>query len=480
MVALSETRLMIPSVLARVQRCSDSDYAELEALLDPLWRTLTGFTATASLNTLADDTLIYLLIGLSELYAWPLPLPEELDQLYWDGVFTAAQGSMASLSQYCLLSGNLDPTKSQSDVPAACQEVAAELQADGEDLAAYASPVFLYEHDEYWNTTASIPANTSVLMFNGGLDFQTPWEFGRSQFEAMALEDEASSQKMLVEMEFGGHGTGHQEQRDCSQFACDDDAIAAGNGQDLHGSSDVILEANAPFGTRALVEQSIPPDGASVERTRVTTEDIATTDPLSDASPLLYNLIATSEQWANPSPTQAELTQFYEDGVFSARGTSLKRNCLLSGESSPRTQEEEERVSVACREVTEAMEKNGDDSIMAAFTPPNTSVLMFNGGLDFQTTQAFGRAQFEAMKLEDETSSQKLLVEMAYGGHSTGFSPTIDGDERRCGLHIATEFVLANGDALSVDAECLEALPTLVFSDESFMAFYTKSLELMG
>ncbi|RLN73980.1 hypothetical protein BBJ28_00025034 [Nothophytophthora sp. Chile5] len=208
MVTYSEFRPAIPSVLARAQRCSDSDYAELEALLDPLWKTLEGVASIASLDILADGDLIYLLITLSELYAWPLPLPEELDQLYWDGLFTLSPDVIPSLSEHCLLSGNLGTVNLLPDVAEVCQEVAAKLQADGEDLAAYASPVFLYEHDEYWNTTASIPANTSVLMFNGGLDFQTPWEFGRSQFEAMALEDEASSQKMLVEMEFGGHGTG--------------------------------------------------------------------------------------------------------------------------------------------------------------------------------------------------------------------------------------------------------------------------------
>ncbi|RLN78929.1 hypothetical protein BBJ28_00015334 [Nothophytophthora sp. Chile5] len=873
MVALSETRLMIPSVLARVERCSDNDFEEIEALLDPLWRTLEGVASIASLDVLAGGDLIYLLITLSDLYAWPLPLPEELDQLYWDGLFTLPPEIIPSLSKYCLLSGNLDPTKSQSDVPAACQEVAAARQADGEDLAAYASPVFLYQHDDYWNTTASIPANTSVLMFNGGLDFQTPWEFGRSQFEAMALEDEASSQKMLVEMEFGGHGTGvspttpwdstkcgiqimasfvledgdtrsvatecleelpafgfndavflyllsyftnssssgddtppfgltiqfamprtvlfpalavaaavattlstpasalavngwyscpsslahasldalafecarvevplchpgvcesdktielfvrrlladpgdddapslwllqggpggtsvamedvmgtlsdfasgavnfytmdHrgtgrsnylecvaaqaladgspgqtsitlEELPECAQdvlFEMDDqsaaysvtsaakdlvflldtihgvdaspnvfvygvsygtylvervmhlapsqvrgyvlDGVVAEAGADpsarttfshwnqnlqaptrrllelcaqqpdscplaLSSDEDVIdqvlamydaLDAQDPsdnsctalltwyFGVElpsqalrfllssmvalsetrlmipsvlARVQRCSDNDFEEIEalldplwRTLEGVASIASLDVLAGGD-LIYLLITLSDLYAWPLPLPEELDQLYWDGLFTLPPEiipSLSKYCLLSGNLDPTKSQSD--VPAACQEVAAARQADGED--LAAYASPvflyqhddywnttasipaNTSVLMFNGGLDFQTPWEFGRSQFEAMALEDEASSQKMLVEMEFGGHGTGVSPTTPWDSTKCGIQIMASFVLEDGDTRSVATECLEELPAFGFNDAVFLyllSYFTNS-----
>jgi pimeloyl-ACP methyl ester carboxylesterase len=247
-------RVLIPSIIMRVQRCTQDDFYELALVMQPLVDYVAEqYSATsvpsrpmgsvsASIAKLASyihrsdgedtdhqysyspsakkftslyfdgdggaqssqDTLLYLLIAMSELWSVPSPSEEELAQSYLDGAFSQ---DLTDVVYYCLLSGSLNVSASDTSDPA-CSSIYEEFEDMMMEDIVRDTPVFKYDADEFTNKTASIPANTSVLVITGGLDFQTPSEFGKYQFDHMKLEDEASSQKMHLHFDFGVHVTG--------------------------------------------------------------------------------------------------------------------------------------------------------------------------------------------------------------------------------------------------------------------------------
>lgn len=196
---------------------------------------------------------------------------------------------------------------------------------------------------------------------------------------------------------------------------------------------------------------------------------------------LLYLLIAMSELWSVPSPSEEELAQSYLDGALSQDLTDVVYYCLLSGSMNGSSSDTSDP---ACASIYEEFEEMMMDSVVrdtpvfqydadeftnkTASIPPNTSVLVITGGLDFQTPSEFGMYQYEHMALEDESSSQKMLVHFEFGVHVTGMLPTGLDDETYCGPHIVTDFVLAGGDASRVDTSCISELPQLKLSDDMF------------
>ncbi|KAG2783006.1 hypothetical protein JG687_00006148 [Phytophthora cactorum] len=219
-------RTLVPSILGRMHRCNSKDQEELELSLGPLLDLIiqkaqgvaffnNAKTPSLPKNTLGSslvsglattetgsiDQLMYLLISYSELWAKPSPTEAELEKLYTDGVFSLGS---AALAQYCLLSGNLSPAMSASVRDPACNQISLDLGDKNSNF----TQNFVYSVDEYSNKTASVPPNTSLLVINGGLDFQTPWEFGRYHYESAALSDPETSRKMLVEFDFGAHVCG--------------------------------------------------------------------------------------------------------------------------------------------------------------------------------------------------------------------------------------------------------------------------------
>ncbi|KAL3673980.1 hypothetical protein V7S43_001665 [Phytophthora oleae] len=214
-------RALVPSISGRMRRCSSKAQQELELLLGPLLDLIlqraTGFALPAAfgpkpslelppgsrLDTAKTGSIAqleYLLISYSELWKKPSPTEAELEEFYLDGIFSLGS---ANLAQYCFLSGNLDPNLLPSEKDPAYSQ----FSLNGTSMS-HVSKGFTYPADEFSNQTASVPLNSSLLIINGGLDFQTPWEFGRYQFESTALSDPETSQKMLVEFDFGAHVCG--------------------------------------------------------------------------------------------------------------------------------------------------------------------------------------------------------------------------------------------------------------------------------
>lgn len=226
----SSVRMLVPSILGRMYRCNNKDQQELGLVVGPLLELMLQQAKGALLPPKTDiskatevpnasmestlrsrlattvtgsiDQIEYLLISYSELWAKPSPNETELEKFYKDGVFSLGS---STLEQYCLLSGNLNPALSMSERDPACNQVVPDVV---DAKAPNSTRAFTYALDEFSNQTAPVPPNTSLLVINGGLDFQTPWEFGRHQFESAVLSDRETSRKMLLEFDFGAHVCG--------------------------------------------------------------------------------------------------------------------------------------------------------------------------------------------------------------------------------------------------------------------------------
>lgn len=206
------SRKLVPSLLARFLRCNKQDLEELNVTMNPLLNRILRSAPSLQFGIRnpmlpklqvdpveTSNPLLYMLIATSELWGSPSPTEEDMRSFFYDGVFSQPS---QDLGTYCAITGNLQ--RNQLPEPA-CADMAASVHIDSSSPFTRVKP-FVYEPDIYWNKTAALPPNTSALFFSGGLDFQTPSEFARAQFDAMGAPE--TSAKLHIEMEFGVHGTG--------------------------------------------------------------------------------------------------------------------------------------------------------------------------------------------------------------------------------------------------------------------------------
>ncbi|KAJ0397858.1 hypothetical protein P43SY_005949 [Pythium insidiosum] len=199
-------------------------------------------------------------------------------------------------------------------------------------------------------------------------------------------------------------------------------------------------------------------------------------DPVHAASELLYNLIAFSELWPTPVPTEQQLLDEFLAGPFSELVDSVATYCLLTGKLHAETDER------ACRDAfASVQEQLGDLPVPAVETPfvyardeswnrtakvpAGASALMILGGLDFQTPSAFGSSEYHELGGD----GQKMLVQFDFGVHGSGFVPTGADDVTRCGPTILASFVRELGDVARVDTSCLASVPAFEPSDDAFV-----------
>lgn len=184
-----------------------------------------------------------------------------------------------------------------------------------------------------------------------------------------------------------------------------------------------------------------------------------------DSSTFLGMLIRASEMWTVPSPTWADEVKAFKRGLLSTYMThTYNLYCMLRGNF----------TDPACANLVAA--DTGLDFAQLKSTPfvytpdkywktytaipVHASVLVFNGGLDFQTIREWGEAEFEHLQ-----GGQKLLVEFENGHHCTGLTATTASDTTNCGPRITAAFVRASGHVDKVDTSCVGTLPGLDFAD---------------
>ncbi|KAG3145612.1 hypothetical protein PI126_g13653 [Phytophthora idaei] len=174
----SYARTLIPPVVYRLARCAPED-------IDVLTQFFTTVEANKNAKTQGsafESTLLYSLIVFSEMTESPLPSMSELRGRY--------AGVKMSTDFYLLGPLYCAYTKEKS---ASCEEI---------NVGTYESNGIVYKHDQYWNKTATIPNQASVLLLSGKLDPQTP-----NKYAEYLLNELQGEKKELIAFEYATHDT---------------------------------------------------------------------------------------------------------------------------------------------------------------------------------------------------------------------------------------------------------------------------------
>ncbi|GLD94195.1 hypothetical protein PINS_up002806 [Pythium insidiosum] len=91
----------------------------------------------------------------------------------------------------------------------------------------------------------------------------------------------------------------------------------------------------------------------------------------------------------------------------------------------------------------------------------DSNVLIFNGGLDFQTPQEFG--ELFAKKIKGIDPKNVLTVTFPHGIHCTGEALKFK-DPMPCKDSLIQQFTKHSGDATKIDQSCLATVPKLRFA----------------
>lgn len=175
-------RVAIPAVIFRASRCSDSDAQMLEELAAALSYDGTdyGYSDVDTETLLYDSDMLYYLVVFSEM--WEMPTPSKATLISWYESGVAASDNYLVLPYYCLFTGSRE---------AACQELV---------HLPHSNPL-MYERDEFWNVTGTLPDGVTALLMSGGLDMQTRRLYGELQYKNV------KGDHMLVDFEYAGHCT---------------------------------------------------------------------------------------------------------------------------------------------------------------------------------------------------------------------------------------------------------------------------------
>ncbi|OWZ14118.1 hypothetical protein PHMEG_00012444 [Phytophthora megakarya] len=169
-------RSLIPPVIYRLNRCSAEDVSVLTQFLTALFpNTTTTTTTTTPQDSAYNSDLLYKLLLFSEMWESPmLPKPE----------LKFAGGINYMIPQYCAFS-----KENSKD----CIEF---------NNSNYDAHGIIYKRDQYWNKTATIPSQASVLLLSGTLDPQTPPKYAEQLFKALK-----GTKKELIKFDYATHGT---------------------------------------------------------------------------------------------------------------------------------------------------------------------------------------------------------------------------------------------------------------------------------
>ncbi|KAF0682660.1 Aste57867_25219 [Aphanomyces stellatus] len=159
-------RAFIPAIVRRLLRCDPRDEIVLAFAHKSLSPNEAAITI-ARMNSYQEPNygstdMLYHLIVYSEEWPHPTPTKAELQRVFESSPLGIGVHNMVDL--YCLFTGRPD---------SAC------------NATTPTSPTFTYTPDAYFNRTAAIPRDATVLFMSGTLDPQTEIAHGRAQFEKL-------------------------------------------------------------------------------------------------------------------------------------------------------------------------------------------------------------------------------------------------------------------------------------------------------
>lgn len=157
-------RAFIPVVVYRLGRCNAADRSVLTRLFT---RLLARESRLKAKKEVVSD-----LIAFSELWESPSAMETKLSARFTEAAISSGR-IYDQLRRYCLFT---------SDTSDACVEIGAAPNASARGANATR---LAYTRDAYWNTAATIPATSSVLLLSGKLDGQAPTKYAQDLKDAL-------------------------------------------------------------------------------------------------------------------------------------------------------------------------------------------------------------------------------------------------------------------------------------------------------
>lgn len=193
-VGISDKRLLVPAIMHRLYFCDAQDvkflkfniFGDPDEIAEPTDTSVTAYDQIQS-----NSFFLGQLIKASEMWTTPSPSWKSQMQDFDAGLFS--YNATVDFIAHCYLTADF------SD-PACTGLVELHPEIDFKTLK---TPKFTYTPDKkYWKKFAKIPDHASALLFNGDLDFLTTSEWGMHEYENLEGE------KMVVNFNYGGHGSG--------------------------------------------------------------------------------------------------------------------------------------------------------------------------------------------------------------------------------------------------------------------------------
>uniref|UniRef100_H3HDC4 Uncharacterized protein n=1 Tax=Phytophthora ramorum TaxID=164328 RepID=H3HDC4_PHYRM len=171
-------RTLIPPVVYRLNRCASTDIE----VLAHFFTSLNGYLASPDEENAFESTLLYYLIVFSEMWETPEPSAAEMFARFTNTRISDG-GTYSEIPEYCAFSKERSPV---------CNDL---------EVGNYSANGLIYERDEYWNKSATIPDQASVLLLSSKLDPQTPQKY--AEYLLSALDGD---KKELITFDFATHG----------------------------------------------------------------------------------------------------------------------------------------------------------------------------------------------------------------------------------------------------------------------------------
>ncbi|EGZ08207.1 hypothetical protein PHYSODRAFT_527575 [Phytophthora sojae] len=179
MLVDAELRKLIPPVVYRMKRCEAKD-AEVLSQFIAYYNT---YASSTSQDAAFESTLLTSLLYFSEMWERPQPSQAEMDKRFKNALISA--GVFVNQPElYCAFSKE----KSKS-----CDEF---------NVGNYPAKPIIYKRDQYWNKTATIPSQASVLLLSSKMDAQTLHEYAEALLDTLD-----GDQKEMVTFNTSIHGT---------------------------------------------------------------------------------------------------------------------------------------------------------------------------------------------------------------------------------------------------------------------------------
>ncbi|KAF0686135.1 Aste57867_22100 [Aphanomyces stellatus] len=182
---------LIAPYIYRLHRCSQPDIDMFANITSPRVGAFSddgtragGSPSNAYLKEEGYSVVLYNNIVYNELWELPSPTKTLMAAQSTAALFGSkdTNGLNDLFKEFCIYRNNTDPV---------CR-----------GYKQYGGGGFMYPRDVYWNHSANVPSNASVLVLSGLMDLATPPKYATDQYNTMQ-----GTAKMLLQFPYGGHGT---------------------------------------------------------------------------------------------------------------------------------------------------------------------------------------------------------------------------------------------------------------------------------